>query len=150
VAFDEDYDESGFFGERSASLRHLLAWVKSRRARRPHARALRSSDEGERARAAEALIELGLDHNARLVLEHVANEGSDQVLAAIARAVADDPPRPAPAQPETQLRAWALGEIIRQHLDRREIPAASDGEEVPERDDTRERDQAPEIPATHP
>lgn len=143
MAFDEDYDEAGFFGERSASLSHLLGWLRSRRARRPHARALRSSDEGERARAGEALVELGLTHNAGLVLEHVAHEGSDRVLATIARAVADHPPRPAPAQPETQLRAWASGELSRQRLDKRESPAAPGGDELPE------RDQTPGIPATH-
>jgi hypothetical protein len=78
--------------------------------------ALDVSDPGARARAADALVRLGLDRAAPPLLAHVDDETDAQVRATIALAVARRQWEPAAVPGVAALRAWASAEMDAQGI----------------------------------
>jgi hypothetical protein len=78
--------------------------------------ALQSFDPTERARAGQQLVQLGLTRCAEPLLDHVANEFDNRVLAAFAAAVVEAPPEPESRKAQ-QLREWAAAELERSALE---------------------------------
>jgi hypothetical protein len=74
---------------------------------------LQSFDATERARAGADLVQVGLGRSAEPLLDHVANEFDDRVLAAIARAVVEQPAEPKESRRAAQLRRWAAEALDR-------------------------------------
>jgi hypothetical protein len=77
-------------------------------------RGMEADDPQDRARAALALVDQGLQRSARPVLAHVATEQDARVRLAIALAVARRQWEPVDSTPVTRLREWASSELDRQ------------------------------------
>jgi hypothetical protein len=90
----------------------VLAIVDGRRTRA--ARGLEATDPQDRARAAIALVDQGLQRSTRPILACVATEQDDRVRLAIALAVARRQWEPVDTKQVTQLREWASLELERQ------------------------------------
>ncbi|MGQ0803400.1 MAG: hypothetical protein ACT4PI_06010 [Actinomycetota bacterium] len=78
---------------------------------------LQSFDPPERAQAGQQLVELGLSRSAELLLDHVANEFDNRVLAAIAAAVVQAPPEATESRTAQELREGAAEELERSALE---------------------------------
>ncbi|MBA2327769.1 MAG: hypothetical protein H0V95_14155 [Actinobacteria bacterium] len=78
---------------------------------------LQSFDPAERAQAGQQLVELGLTRCAELLLDHAANEFDNRVLAAVAGAVVQAPPKPKESRRAKELREWAAAELERSALE---------------------------------
>ena len=100
---------------RNASHQRRLALV---------ARALADPDADARIDAARHLVSTGLDRAAPILLETVATEGDDRVLAAIALAVLQRQWEPNGSVKTQKLRWWAGRELDRQGVGVDAFPAA--------------------------
>jgi hypothetical protein len=78
---------------------------------------LQSFEPVDRARAGSQLVAADLGRSADPLLDHVANEFDDRVLAAIARAVVATPAASKESRRVQELRAWAESELERLALE---------------------------------
>jgi hypothetical protein len=89
----------------------------SRFAMKEQLQLLQSFDPAERAQAGQQLVELGLTRCAEPLLDHVANEFDNRVLAAVAGAVVQAPAEAKESRKAKELREWATAELERSALE---------------------------------